>query len=112
MALLLAATSMLLAASTVPTVTLNNGVAMPVAALVSQRTCPPAHQLSVAQSPNRSQRPAAALTADCIAALQGTAGYDNATSTAAVNLALSLGLTHVHTAYDYFVTTHAIPTTT
>ena len=51
--------------SAVPTVTLNNGVDMPVAAL-------------------------------------GTAGYDNATAEAAVNLAMSLNLTHVHTAYDYF----------
>eukprot|EP01052_Picozoa_sp_SAG31_P015954 SAG31_NODE_1040_length_10203_cov_3.045428_7_plen_352_part_00 len=32
----------------------------------------------------------------------GTAGYDNATAEAAVKLALKTGLTHIHTAFDYF----------
>ncbi len=32
----------------------------------------------------------------------GTAGYDNETAAAAVKIALSSGLNHIHTAFDYF----------
>lgn len=32
----------------------------------------------------------------------GTAGYDNDTAAAAVKMALSSGLNHIHTAFDYF----------
>ena len=49
----------------VPTITLNNGVEMPVLAL-------------------------------------GTGGFDNASAAAAVGTAASAGLTHVHSAFDYY----------
>ena len=32
----------------------------------------------------------------------GTAGYDNTTAAAAVQAAFDTGITHIHTAFDYF----------
>ena len=57
--------SELLETAAVPTITLNNGVEMPVLAL-------------------------------------GTGGFDNASAAAAVGTAASAGLTHVHSAFDYY----------